>query len=148
MKTELIDIPCLSTSNDARWKVKALKINGMHSLAVDALDRWRNDPAMKKDYERILDAIQIAAQVERVRDENIVKVSDNSKHGEVYEFRAYDYERRRAGKARLMFFYDDSEEALIICTNSYEKDKGTAFAQDRMFEMCDRYRKAYERNKR
>ncbi len=76
----------------------------MYSLAVDALDRWRSDPLMRDEYEQIMDAIQIAAQVERVRDENRVKVSDNPKHGEVYEFRAYNYERRRAGKARLMFF--------------------------------------------
>lgn len=117
-------------------------------MAVIALDRWRNDPDMKKDYELIIRAIKIAARVERVQDEKIVKRSDNTRHGEVYEFRAYDHERRRTGKARLMFFYDDSEEALIICTNSYEKDIGTAFAQDRMFEMCDRYRKEYERNKR
>jgi hypothetical protein len=148
MKAELIDIPGLSLRENTQWKVKALLINGEVSLAIDALDRWSNDPAMKKDYERIIDAIQIAAQVERVDDENIVKASDNRKHGEVYEFRAYDHERRRAGKARLMFFYDDSDDALIICTNSYEKDKGNAFAQDRMFEMCDRYRQEYERNKR
>ena len=147
MKTDLIDIPGLFVGANPRWKVKAL-FNGESSLAVNALVRWSNDPDMKKDYERIIDAIQIAAQVERVRDENIVKISDNPEHGEVYEFRAYDYETRRSGKARLMFFYDDSEDALIICTNSYEKDKGAAFAQDRMFEMCDRFKKEYERNKR
>lgn len=147
MKTELIDIPGLFTGANPRWKVKAL-FNGEVSLAVDALDRWRTDPKMKKDYERILDAIRIAAQVERVRDETIVKQSDNPQHGEVYEFRAYDCKTWRTGKARLMFFYDDSDDALIVCTNSYEKDKGAALAQDRMFEMCDRFRKAYERNKR
>ena len=147
MKTDLIDIPGLFVGANPRWKVKAL-FNGEVSLAVNALVRWSNDPDMKKDYERIIDAIQIAAKVERVRDENIVKVSDNPEHGDVYEFRSYDYETRRAGKARLMFFYDESEEALIICTNSYEKDIGTAFAQDRMFAMCDRFKKEYERNKR
>jgi len=148
MKTELIDIPGLFLGSDAQWKVKALKINGEFSLAIDALDRWRTDPKMKKDYELIIEAIQYAAHVKRVGDERIVKVSDNHEHGEVYEFRAYDFDRQRARKARLMFFYDESDDALIVCTNSYEKGKGTTFAQDRMFEMCNRYKKEYERNKR
>ena len=148
MKTELIDIPGLFLGSDAQWKVKALKINGEVSLAIDALDRWRADPKMKRDHKLIIEAIQYAAHVRRVEDDRVVKISDNMNHGEVYEFRAYDFDRQRAGKARLMFFYDESDDALIICTNSYEKDIGTAFAQDRMFAMCDRFKKEYERNKR
>jgi hypothetical protein len=147
MKTELIDIPGLFVGDDARWKVKALKVHGTTSLAIDALDRWRTDPEMQRDYEVIIEAIQFAAHVDRVLDNRMVKISENHKHGDVYEFRAYDYDARRAGKARLMFFYDESEESLIICTNSYEKDKGGYDAQDRMFAMCDRFKTEYERNK-
>lgn len=147
MRTELIDIPGLFLGDKPLWKVKALKIHGMYSFAIQALEEWSKDPKMKRDYELIIEAIQYAANVKRVGDERIVKVSDNHEHGEVYEFRAYDFDRQRAGCARLMFFYDESDESLIICTNSYEKDKGTTFAQDRMFAMCDRYKEEYERNK-
>ncbi len=147
MKTDLIDIPGLFVGANPRWKVKAI-FNGEVSLAVDALDRWRADPKMKRDYKLIVEAIQYAANVERVTDERIVKGSENFDHGEVYEFRAFDPDTNWTGRARLMFFYDESDESLIICTNSYDKNIGNYESQNLMFSMCDRFRQEYERNKR
>jgi len=44
------------------------------------------------------------------------------------------------GAARLMFFYDDSERALIVCTNEYEKSRGD---QDAAFARCATLRNLY-----
>ncbi len=76
----------------------------------------------------------LAAQQDRVRNPKHVKKSGNAAHGNVYEMIAY------TSRARLMFFYDDAEESLIICTNEYEK-KGD---QDAAFARCAALREIYE----
>jgi hypothetical protein len=148
MKTGLIDIPGLFVGEDALWKVKAMVIDGEKCLAIDALEKWSKDRQLRRDYELIIEAIQVAANVERVmEDGKSVKRNHNPAYGDVYEFRAYDYDTASVGKARLMFFYDDEDDALIICTNSFEKGAGKYADQDLMFGLCARFRDEYERNK-
>jgi len=78
--------------------------------------------------------MRLAAQLVRVQNPKHVKKSANPRHGNVYEMLAY------TGAARLMFFYDDEERALIVCTNEYEKSKGD---QDAAFARCAALRELY-----
>jgi len=58
--------------------------------------------------------------------------------GDVYEMIAY------TGVARLMFFYDEEDDALIVCTNDYEKSRGD---QSAAFRRCAALRSYYFRNR-
>lgn len=132
MKTDLIDIPGLDFSETAMWTVKALVIDGK-SPAFEALKKWATEEP--KDYKKIKKAIEYAAQVKQTKDEKKVKKSQNPSHGQVYEFRADKMH------ARLMFFYDETERNLIICTNDYWKNKGN---QNAAFAACTKLKQLYE----
>jgi hypothetical protein len=128
----LQDIPELLLPNNALWQVKALVVDG-RSPAIDALESWQRQHP--DDYKRILKSIRIAVMQRRITaDRKHVGKNQNPKYGDVYEFIAY------TGIARLMFFYDDGADALIVCTNAFEKSRGS---QDAAFARCAAYRDLY-----
>lgn len=127
MDVKLVEIPNLPLSEKARWRVVTLEINGRNP-ALEALALWNTDKQFRSEYNKIIRAMARAASEVRVTDPKQV---GRSKDGEVFELRAH------RGKARLMFFYDDEGESLIVCTNDYWKGAGhTNKAQDRAFQLC------------
>jgi hypothetical protein len=112
MSIELVEVPGLKAHHQTRWRIRAMIVDGRDPVRV-ALLRWRrNYPA---EYKAIMKVMRLAAQQDRVRSPKQVKKSGNPTHGNVYEMIAY------TGIAQLMFFYDDADDALIICTNEHEK---------------------------
>lgn len=131
MKLELLTIPGLSNQNQSACRLRALSVNGT-SLALAALEEWeRHENA---DYRKIIKVLRIVGQVGRLRDEKKVKKCSNPDYGDVYEIRA------DKGKARLMFFYDESDGLMVICTNSFWKGSGH---QDTAFKQCAQFRALY-----
>ncbi len=135
MRTTLKDIPGLDISGTAKWAVKALVVDGK-SPAFEALKKWLTEEP--KDYKKIKKVIEYVAQVERTKDEKKVKKSSNPAHGKIYEFRADKLH------ARLMFFYDEKDGNLIICTNDYWKNKGS---QDKAFAIGSTLKELYEKER-
>src|SRR5437764_1201664 len=131
MGLELVEIPGFEPRHETIWKVRALVVNGRDPVRA-ALARWSQGD--QKDYKAIMKVMRLAAQQEHIHNPKHVKKSANPKHSNVYEMLAY------TEKARLMFFYDDTERALIICTNEYEKGVGD---QDAAFRLCSELRKLY-----
>ena len=132
---ELVEIPGFDRRNEKVWKVRALVLDGKDPVRA-ALLRWsRTSP---KDFNAIMKVMRLAAQQDRIRNPKHVKLSANPKHGNVYEMIAY------ASTARLMFFYDQAGQSLIICTNEYEK-KGD---QDAAFARCAAVRDIYQQRRR
>lgn len=126
MKLELLEIPGVETSHQTSWKIRALAIDGA-APALDALLAW--EKSEKADFKKIMKVMRIVGQSERVRDEKHVKKSSNADHENVYEMRAH------RGHARLMFFYSEENDAVVVCTNFYWKGKGD---QDIAFGQCSR----------
>lgn len=106
------------------------------SPAFEALKKWATEEP--KDYKKIKKTIEYAAQVKQTKDKKKVKKSSNPSHGKVYEFRADKMH------ARLMFFYDETDGNLIICTNDYWKNKGD---QGTAFATCSTLKKLYEKER-
>jgi mRNA-degrading endonuclease RelE of RelBE toxin-antitoxin system len=126
VKLELLEIPGVEASHQTSWKIRALAIDGV-SPALEALLAW--EKSEKADYKKIMKVMRIVGQSDRVRDEKHVKKSSNADHENVYEMRAH------RGHARLMFFYSEEDEAVVVCTTSYWKGKGD---QDTAFRQCSR----------
>ncbi len=74
----------------------------------------------------------------RVRDEKLVTKCANPDYGDIHEARAHK------GHARLMFFYSEREQAVIVCTNEFWKGKGS---QDAAFARCAKLKQIYEQNR-
>lgn len=129
MKIELLEIPGLKESEQSTWKVRALAIDG-EAPALKALRDW--EESENADYKKIMKVMRIVGQMRRVHDEKKVKKSSNPKHEGAYEMRA------DKDHARLMFFYSD--DAVVVCTNSYWKGKGS---QDTAFRHCSELRHFY-----
>ena len=119
----LVEIPGFDPKFETEWKVRALVVNGQDPVRA-ALIRWSR--SCDKDFTAIMKVMRLAAQQKRVRNPKHVKKCANSAHGDVYEMIAY------TSTARLMFFYHEAEQSLIVCTNDYEK-KGS---QDAAFARC------------
>jgi hypothetical protein len=128
---ELIEIAGLEARHQTRWKVRALVIDKRDPVTV-ALVRWQRE--YPNDYKAIMKVMRLAAQQKRVMNPKHVKKSDDTRHGNAYEMIAY------TGIARLMFFYDEHEEALIVCTNPFEKGVGD---QSVAFQRCANLRDLY-----
>ena len=131
MKLELVEIPGLEPRYETEWKVRALVIECRDPVRA-ALVRWMRE--YPDDFKAIMKVMRLAAQQKRVQNQKHVKKSANAKHGNVYEMIAY------TGVARLMFFYDETENAIIVCTNEYEKSRGD---QDAAFQRCADLRDLY-----
>jgi len=136
LNLELLDIPGLKPEEQSACKIKALSIDGK-SPALSALALW--EASEKADYGKIMKVLRILGQVGRLRDERKVKKCSNADYPDVYEARA------DKGKARLMFFYDESDRSMIICTNEYWKGSGS---QDTAFKHCNSFREVYLQWKR
>lgn len=135
MTIELVEIPGLDTRCQTEWRVRALVVDGRDPVRA-ALIRWQSD--YPDDYKAIMKAMRIAAQQYRVRNPKLVKKSADKKHGNAYEFIAY------TNIARLMFFYDEAEDSLIVCTNEFEKGGGD---QSAAFKRCVDLRDLYLKNR-
>ncbi|HZM01733.1 MAG TPA: hypothetical protein VFC44_01810 [Candidatus Saccharimonadales bacterium] len=135
MTLESVEIPGIDSRTETVWKVRALVLNGKDPVRA-ALFRWSK--TRPKDYAAIMKVMRLAAQQDHVRNPKHVKKSGNPQHGSVYEMIAY------TSTARLMFFYDEAESALIISTNAYEK-KGD---QDAAFARCATLRDIYRERKK
>lgn len=133
MTITLEEVPQLDLPVQALWQVKAMVVDG-RSPALSALVEWKR--YRPDDYKRILKAIRLAAMERRLTGaRKHVGKNQNPDHGEVYEFIAF------TGKARLMFFYDETAEAIIVCTNAHEK--GNSSQQDAAFARCAAYKSLY-----
>jgi hypothetical protein len=135
MNVELAVIPGFDIRNETEWKVRALVLDGKDPVRA-ALVRWSK--TSPKDFTAIMKVMRLAAQQDRVRNPKHVKKCANAKYGDVYEMIAY------TSAARLMFFYDETDESLIICTNEHEK-KGD---QDAAFAKCAVLRDIYLASKK
>lgn len=138
MTIELQEIDGLEPKYETRWKIRALVIDGKNPVKA-ALVRWEKE--REQDFKKIMKVMRLAAQQDKVRNPTHVKKSTNPAHGNAYEMLAY------SDVARLMFFYDETEESVIVCTNEFEKSRGN---QSAAFERCvilrDFYLKNYFRN--
>ncbi len=148
MKIDLEDIPGLEHffSDPPKWKVKTCCLGGAGNLVLKKLDLWRNDPEMEEEYGQIIANIVVTACSEKIEsDTPFVKKNRNPENGEVYEFRAFNENTERAGKARVLFFYDEDDENLIICTNTFEKGQGD---QNMSFSQCAQLKQRYFQQRR
>jgi mRNA-degrading endonuclease RelE of RelBE toxin-antitoxin system len=136
MSVKLIDIPFIDGRIPPCWRVCALEIDGK-SPALAALLEWQRREL--EDFKKIVKVLRMqAGQRERLKDQKHVKKSANPKHGDVYEFRAH------RGHARLMFFYDDRDRKVVVCTNSFWKEKGS---QDQAFATAAVFKSLYEQKR-
>jgi hypothetical protein len=121
---ELLKIEGLNDSHQSVWQVRALAINGRSPVLTELL-AWQKDSAA--DYRKIMKVLRIVGQFPRLTDSKKVKKSSNPKHHNIYEMRA------DKGHARLMFFYSEDDEAVIVCTTPYWKGRGN---QANAFNQC------------
>jgi hypothetical protein len=128
---ELLEIPGLDARQPTVWKVRALVVDGRNPVLA-ALVRWQRE--YPDDYKAIMKVMRLAALQKRVLNPKHVKKSADERHGNAYEMLAY------TGIARLMFFYDEGTESLIICTNEFEKGGGD---QSAAFQRCVTFRGLY-----
>ncbi len=147
MQIELQDIPGLDSlfSETPKWRVKTCCLGGAGNLVLKKLDQWRNDSGMEEEYQQIIANIVTTAYSDKIlSDTPFVKKNTNPENGEVYEFRAFNEQIKRAGKARVLFFYDEEGENLIICTNTFEKQGD----QNMSFSQCARLKEHYLQQRR
>ena len=114
MNLELIQIPGVANHHQSFWLVRVLQIDGKN-LVLGPLVEWSRNS--KSDYKKIMKVLTMIGQVHRIWDQKKVKKSNNPKHEGVYEIRAHK------DSARLMFFYCDKKQQVVICTNTYWKSK-------------------------
>jgi len=142
MRIELQDIPGLSDEHQTEHRIKSLSLNGA-DRARTALLNWKKDYGA--DWKKLIKAICYVGTNERKNLKNpaYVKKCDNPKHGDVYELRA------NRCKLRLFFFYDPTDEAVVICTNDFVKNdsrRGKSGGQDAAFGLCAEMKNIYERS--
>lgn len=135
MKIGLRDIPGFEPDASDVWKVKALEVNGVAPVLNEML-QWKTSE--KSDFRKIIKAMRFAAKQHRVRDEKKVKSCANKKYHGTYEFRA------DKGHARVMFFYDEQQESIIVCTTPFFGKGGSAKKQDAAFKDCHNLKTLYE----
>jgi len=133
MNFELVDIPGFIQPASSTWKIKALQINGISPTLV-ALDQWQKNHA--KDYKQIINVMkQVAVNFRVTNPKQVKKTSNPKKYGNIYEMRAH------TNNARLFFFYDPTNENIVVCANAYTKGKGN---QDSAFQECSTLKSYYE----
>lgn len=140
MKMELEDIPGLEIDKP-KWEVKTLNIIGCGNLTLNKLEEWAESKEMQDECDQMMSNIMITAQSDKViEDTPYVKKSANDAHDEIYEFRAKNPVTGKVGKARIMFFYDEDNGSIIICTNTFVKGAGD---QNMAFDHCAQLKAAY-----
>jgi len=143
MQVKLQDIPGLSDEFQTAHRIKSISLGGVDRTRV-ALCRWQRD--YKTDWKKIMKAIRYVGTTERKKicNQAYVKKCDNPKYGDIYEFRA------NRCKLRLFFFYDPTDETIVICTNDFIKNdsrRGKSGGQDAAFALCAEMKKIYIRKK-
>lgn len=134
MRIKLIEIPGIRSMPRDVNRVMALSIDGA-CPAIAALSEWsEKEPA---NYKKIMTVLKLLGSCKRVRDEN--KVKRCATIDDIYEARAH------TKHARLMFFYDESDSSVVICTNAYWKNKGN---QNTAFVQCEALKQIYEDHKK
>ncbi len=134
MRVELHEIPGLDDACQTVWKVRSLAIEGKDSVQA-ALVEWQK--RYPNELKAIVKVMKLATQQQRVQNPKHVKKSSNPKHVDAYEMIA------RTGVCRLMFFYDEQNASIIICTNPFEKGGD----QDAAFARCAALRDLYFQHK-
>lgn len=132
---ELRDIMGLDAEQGDIWRIQALAIDG-RSPVLSELTKWAKSE--KADFRKIIKAMRFAAKVKRVTDPKHVKRCQNPDYADTYEFRA------DKGQARVMFFYDEREENLIVCTVPFFGKGGSPKKQDAAFKQCNTLKSLYE----
>lgn len=127
MKIRLRNIPGFEPNPSDEWEVKTLEINDSSPVLSELLQWKRSENA---NYKKIIKAMEFAAKQHRVHDKKKVKPCANKKYDGTYEFRAHQ------GDARVMFFYDESEESIIVCTTPFFGKGGSSKRQDTAFKNC------------
>jgi hypothetical protein len=141
MSFELENIPGLSEEEQSVHAIKALAVNGRNAVN-SALLRWKKDcPA---DFKKLMTAIRFAGNNEKDKllNTNYVTRNKNKNHGDVYEL------RNNRCPLRLMFFFD-ADDALIICTNDFQKNDAhpsKSGGQDTAFARCAQIRDLYQQH--
>lgn len=130
---ELKKIEGLNDSHQTVWRVRAMAINGRSPVLTELLS-WKNNS--EADYKKIMKILRMVGQFHRLVDPKKVKKSANSKHHNIYELRA------DKGHARIMFFYAEGDEAVVVCTVPYWKGRGK---QDTAFQRCAELKMFYEK---
>lgn len=134
MHVELQDIPGLDATCQTVWKIRSLAIDGKDPVRAALVDWQRKYPA---DFKAIYKVMKLAGQQHRVQNPKHIKKSSNPAHGNAYEMIAY------TGVCRLMFFYDEQDASIIVCTNPFEKGGD----QDAAFGRCAAFRDLYFQSK-
>lgn len=138
MGISFINIPIVPDVRGARWKVRALAIDGK-SLVLPAILEW--EQKQKADFKKIKRSLTYASQQIRCINENHVTAGEGKDLEGIYEARA-DH-----GKARVMFFYWEPQN-FIVCTNPYWKGKGAGKnAQNNAFLLAARLRLVFQSSK-
>ena len=128
MELSLSHIPGVPDFIGARWRVRALTVNGK-SPVLSQLAEWsKGEP---QNYKKIVASLRLAQTQTRLQSPKHVKKC--ATHADVYEARADKLH------ARLMFFY--SEDSIIVCTNAFWK---TNHGQNDAFKRCSDLKQLYE----
>ncbi|MCC5843594.1 MAG: hypothetical protein JJU05_05020 [Verrucomicrobia bacterium] len=136
MKLILRQIPGLVDEPSSVWKVRALAIDDKCPVIEELLKWKQSEPA---EFNKILKAMKVAAATRQVRDPKKVKACANPAYKGTYEFRAHK------GQARVMFFYHEEEESLIVCTVPFFGKGGSAQKQDTAFKQCHELKTHFEK---
>ena len=132
MDLKLLEVEAVPDSPTDHWKVRAISVNGK-APALSTLSSWSKNE--KADFRKIIKALRLAAATKkRVTDPRLVKKC--ATYDGVYEARA------DKGSARLMFFYSEAEEMIIVCTDGFWKGGN----QDTAFKHCADFKSLFDKN--
>ena len=137
----LVDIAEVPDDPNRCWKVKALatvdEAGNVSSKVVEALIDWRK--SNPEDWKRIVKSLKYVAKNAQHHDPSKVE-TDRSMRG-VFEIRA------NRCFCRLMSFYDNRNDSVVICAFPYSKGSGHHDKdQDAAFAKCARLKEAYEKS--
>jgi len=129
----LVEIPGLTEREQSRWKIRCLaqqqRDGSIKAPVLEELKAWQS--THEKEYEKLLRAIRYGGSNQVHRNPDLIR-GDKKKRGG-YEF------KNTSCNCRLFFFYDKSEQQIIICTNAYWKKKNSpkeAQEQENAFQLC------------
>lgn len=135
----MIDIPESDIGEQQCWKIQFLgtldESNNTRSPVLNDFLEWKKKN--RKEFAKIVRAMTYAATHSKHIDPKFVK-EDREKRG------GFEFRNNRCN-LRLLFFYDDDNDQIIICTNTFKKSKNKA--QDEAFAKCARLKDAYFESK-
>ena len=142
---ELVDIPGLTQAEQSHWKVRCLgqkQADGnVVSPALEQLREWQTNH--EKEYAKLLRAIRYGGSNQVHQNQDLIRKDEKKRNG--YEF------KNTSCKCRLFFFYDRDDGQIIICTNTYWKNKNSpkeSKEQDHAFAVCAQMKTRYNEDKK